>query len=116
MVRAVNEDLVSAAARIRAMATAATQGRWDASVLGSEGYDVRGVNPDSPIRRIRVGRCGYEKWETDKGNAEHIALWDPEVARAVAGLLDVVVADCGTSTLVHHAAREVARLLLDEEG
>lgn len=82
-------DLRQVAAEIRALASAATPGPWKADVLGSEGYAVTEALPFRPLRRpVRVARCGYESWDTDKGNAEHIAAWHPDVARAVAVLLD----------------------------
>ena len=79
-------------AQWRAIAEAATVGPWVENVLGSEGYDVR-ANPDpngNPIRRIRVAKCGYEKWDTDKANAAHIATFDPETVLA---LLDALAAE-----------------------
>ena len=87
------ETLRRAAALMRERAEAATPGPWLADVLGSEGYAVREVNgkpqPGSRIPRpVRVARCGYEEWGTDKANAAHIASWHPAVALAVAGWLD----------------------------
>jgi len=76
------------AALIRQRVTAATPGPWEAVVLGSEGYDVRAANPDDPKRRIRIAKCGWEKWEVDRGNAEHVAAWHPSVALSVADLFD----------------------------
>lgn len=87
------ELLRRAAARIRELAGPATSGPWRAEVLGSEGYAVREVEgkprPGSRIPRpVRVARCGYEDWDTDRANAEHIASWHPAVALAVADWLD----------------------------
>lgn len=86
------ELLREAASLIRERALVATPGPWSEYVLGSEGYDVRGPDqllPTSRIpRRVRVARCGYEAWEVDKANAEHIAAWHPAVALAVADWLE----------------------------
>lgn len=88
------ERLREAARTIRGRAEAATLGPWTEYVLGSEGYEVRGATftPEGSLipRRARVARCGYETWDTDKANAEHIATWDPTVALAVATWLDSV--------------------------
>jgi hypothetical protein len=119
-----------AATKVRATAAAASTGPWDATVLGSEGYDVRAQRPPTAGRlsRLRVARCGYEDWETDKANAEHIASWDPTVARAVADLLDAGadeiarrVARDGVEVLeranpVFHAMTELARTYLREDS
>lgn len=87
------------AARLRAIAEAATPGIWDAVVLGSEGYEVRAPNLDSPIRRLRIARCGYEKWEIDRANAEHIAAFSPSI---VLGLLDEIDALRASGTSPAH--------------
>jgi hypothetical protein len=84
------DTLRRAAEKVRALADAASLGPWEAVVLGSEGYDVRG--PAAPgqhrLRRTRVARCGYEQWEIDKANAKYIASWHPDVARSVADMLE----------------------------
>ena len=61
--------------RLMALAESATPGPWEANVLGSEGYDVRApATPDvHRLHRMRIARCGYEAWETDKANAAFIA-------------------------------------------
>jgi hypothetical protein len=84
-------------ARLREVAEAATPGPWESNVLGSEGYEVRG--PDVPhkptssvMRRPRVARCGYEGWDIDKANAEHIATFDPPTVLALLARLDAAEA------------------------
>lgn len=62
---------------LRKTAEAATAGRWDAVVMGSEGYRVLAANPDRPLRRIVVAIVGHEKWDTDRANAEYIGTFDP---------------------------------------
>jgi hypothetical protein len=87
------DDLRACAREIRETANAATPGPWRADVLGSEGYAVTEQTYAKPLRRpVRVARCGYESWDTDKGNAEHLAAWHPDVALAVADLLDEAAA------------------------
>jgi hypothetical protein len=84
------ETLRRAAALMRERAEAAADGPWAAVVLGSEGYAVLGDRPaeDRRLSRLRVARLGWEDWDTDKSDAEHIASWHPAVALAVADLLD----------------------------
>lgn len=119
-----------AARALRTRADAASDGPWEANVLGSEGYDVRATRPPTPGRlsRLRVARCGWEEWETDKANAEHIASLDPTVARALADLLDAGadeidrrVARDGAEVLeranpVFHAMAELSRTYLRESS
>lgn len=119
-----------AAAKMRERAEAASAGPWEPNVLGSEGYDVRATRPRSSGRssRLRVARCGYEEWETDKANAEHIASWDPLMAFVTADLLDAGADEFdrreekyGTTGLgamnpTGQALVELARTYLHEEG
>lgn len=73
---------------LRAVAEAATPGPWGAHVLGSEGYDVRAtLARPGRLPRVRVARCGYEDWDTDKANAEYVATFDPPT---VLGLLQAL--------------------------
>jgi hypothetical protein len=95
-------------ARLRALAETATPGPWTENVLGSEGYDVR-ANPDpsgNPIRRIRVAKFGYEKWETDRANAEYVAAFDPPTVLA---LLDRVETAESTIAAVWAVAERASR-------
>ena len=87
------ETLRRAAALMRERAEAATPGPWTANVLGSEGYDVRSEHvPEKRLHRVRVSRHGWEDWDTDRANAEHVASWHPAVALAVADWLDAEAA------------------------
>lgn len=81
-----------AASLMRDRAEAAADGPWEACALGSEGYAVLGDRPAEGRRRsrLRVARLGWEDWDTDKADAEHIASWHPAVAPAVADLLDAL--------------------------
>lgn len=84
------ETLRRAAALVRERAEGASAGPWEALALGSEGYAVLAERPaESKLRsRLRVARLGWEEWDTDKANAEHIASWHPAVALAVADWLE----------------------------
>lgn len=75
-------------AALRKVAEAATPGEWDASCIGSEGYHLMATNTDGPKRRIVVARCTYEKWETDRANAEHIAAFHPATVLALLDLIE----------------------------
>lgn len=79
--------------RLRDLAMEATAGPWTAEALGSEGYAVRG--PSAPVagtrgvqRRPWLARCGWEKWETDRANAEFIAACDPATILTLLDRLD----------------------------
>jgi hypothetical protein len=73
---------------LRSIAEAATPGHWTANVLGSEGYAVVAEHPNGGLRRLRVSRHGYEDWDTDKANAEHVAAFDPPTVLALIEALD----------------------------
>lgn len=73
-----SKPLRAAAAHIRAVADAATNGRWAHEHDG--GHIVHG--PDGTIAEAEYGPDGA-----------HIALWDPVVARATAELLDAIAQD-----------------------
>lgn len=70
-----------AAAGMRAYASEATEGRWTVSSAGLGGFDIL-----SDGHGQFVGRVHGE-------NRQHVAAWDPPVARATAALLDRVVDD-----------------------
>jgi hypothetical protein len=111
------ETLRRAAAQMRERAEAATPGPWESLALGSEGYAVLAEPPTDSGRRfrIRVSRNGWEDWEVDKGNAEHIAGMHPAVALAVADWLDRAADDHDeTPCPAIDAAHAVARSYLGE--
>lgn len=83
------EELREAARLMQERAEAATEGPWDAMVLGSEGYLVLRSNGTVRDRgRHRVGRFGLKDWDSDKADAEYVASMHPLVALAVADWLD----------------------------
>jgi hypothetical protein len=57
---------------IRKRWVGATEGAWEALVLGSEGYAIRPRTGDMR-KRARIAMCGYRAWEEDRANAEFIA-------------------------------------------
>lgn len=73
-----SETLRAAAAHIRAIADKATDGGWSHEHDG--GHIIHG--PDSTIAEAEYGPDGA-----------HIALWDPDVARATSLVLDVIAQD-----------------------
>jgi hypothetical protein len=109
--------LLDAAALMRQRAEAASDGPWEALALGSEGYAVLAERPAEDRRRsrLRVARLGWEDWDTDRANAEHIASWPPAVAVAVADWLDAE-ADAveGLASSLSDYALAVARAYLGE--
>lgn len=71
---------------LEALAGKATQGRWFAYVLGSEGCDVRSepsVPMPGPKRLPTIARCWRLDWESDRANAEFIAAANPKVIQAL---------------------------------
>lgn len=77
-------------AQIREMAGKATEGPWDATCMGSEGYHVHELIPRRGKRRRRTALCTYEDWETDKANATFIASMSPDIAILIADAIDAV--------------------------
>lgn len=88
-----------AAARIRETAQAATPGPWWANPIATEAevdvYSGTGSSED-----IAVADGAY------RADAEHIALWSPDVAELVAKVLDSAVQHFKTLTADDTALRE----------
>lgn len=88
--RAAIETLRRAASQMRERAESATQGPWSGEAIGSEGHHVFAPEGSrAPMKgRARVAACTWRAWNETDVDAEHIASWHPDVALAVADLLD----------------------------
>ena len=80
--------LREASQRIREVSTAATPGPWFIEEVG----DFGDKSASLPIGRWRGMRDNVGFGE-DFATAEHVALWDPEVALVVAAWIDKAAAD-----------------------
>lgn len=102
------ELLRRAAAKMRENADAATRGPWSVAHVDGQGFAVHHGEHDTV------------SLYSDRPNAEHIASWHPDVALAVADLLDEVVAYAdyddlvGSERVTAEAAVALARAYLGE--
>lgn len=121
-----------AATKAREVAEDATAGTWWAGgVWWDTSVDGEGRKVHKPMPTVGHGGTGADliacTFRNDQADADHIALWHPDVALAVADWLDVAAAesDCAEGDPLAFlnflgddacAALAVARLLLGEES